>query len=55
MGIGGLYHRVFGLTFAVRPFFKIVLALTILATGAVLIVFFLVVAGKLAGLIEKRS
>ena len=55
MGVGGLFHRVFGLTFAVRPFFKIVLALTILATGAVLVVFFLVVAGKLAGLIEKRS
>jgi hypothetical protein len=55
MGVGRLFHRVFGLTFAVRPFFKIVLAVTILATGAVLVVFFLVVAGKLAGLIEKRS
>jgi hypothetical protein len=55
MGIGGLFHRVFGLTFAVRPFFKVVLALAIIASGAVLLVFFLVVAGKLAGLIEKRS
>jgi hypothetical protein len=55
MGVGGFFQRIFGLTFAVRPFFKIVLALTILATGAVLVVFFLVVAGKLAGLIEKRS
>lgn len=55
MGVGGLFHRVFGLTFAVRPIFKIVLALTILASGAVLLVFFLVIAGKLAGLIEKRS
>jgi len=55
MGVGGLFHRIFGLTFAVRPLFKIVLALTILATGAVLVIFFIVIAGKLAGLIEKRS
>jgi hypothetical protein len=55
MGVGSLFHRIFGLTFAVRPLFKIVLALAILASGAVLVVFFLVIAGKLAGLIEKRS
>ncbi len=55
MGVGGLFHRAFGLTFAFRPFFKILLAITILATGAVLVVFLLIVAGKLAGLIEKRS
>ena len=55
MGVGGLFHRVFGLTFAVRPWFKLLLAATVIACGAVVVVFFLVVAGKLAGLIEKRS
>jgi hypothetical protein len=54
MGVGGLYHRIFGLTFAVRPFFKLVLAVAILACGAVLAVFLLVITGRLAGLIEKR-
>ena len=55
MRVGSLFHRVFGLTFAFRPFFKLLLAVTVVATGAVLIVFLVVVAGKLAGLIEKRS
>jgi hypothetical protein len=55
MGVGRLFHRIFGLTFAVRPFFKLLLAVTIIASGAVLVVFFLVVTGKLTGLIEKRS
>jgi hypothetical protein len=55
MGVGSTFHRVFGLTFAVRPFFKLLLAVTIIATGAVLGVFLFVVAGKLAGLIEKGS
>ncbi len=55
MRVGSLFHRVFGLTFAFRPFFKLLLAVTAVATGAVLVVFFVVVAGKLAGLIEKRS
>jgi hypothetical protein len=55
MGVGSIFHRVFGLTFVVRPFLKLLLAVTILATGAVLAIFFFVVAGKLAGLIEKGS
>jgi hypothetical protein len=55
MGVGGLFHRVFGLTFAFRPWFKILLAVTVVVSGAVIAVFFLVIAGKLAGLIEKRS
>ena len=55
MGVGGLFHKIFGLTFTVRPVFKVVLILTVLACGALVAVFFLVVAGKLAGLIEKRS
>jgi hypothetical protein len=54
MGVGGLFQRIFGLTFAVRPLFKLLLAVTVFAGGALLAVFFLVVAGKLAGLIEKR-
>ncbi len=54
MGVGGFFHRVFGLTFVVRPLSKIVMGLVILVTGALLVVFFVVVVGKLAGLIEKR-
>jgi len=55
MGVGGLFQRVFGLTFAVRPWFKFLLAVTVIVSGAVVAVFFLVIAGKLAGLIEKGS
>ncbi len=54
MGVGSLYHRIFGLTFAVRPFSKIVLGLAILVTGALLLAFFLLIVGKVAGFIEKR-
>lgn len=55
MHIGGLFHRVFGLTFAVRPFAKIVLGLAIVITGVVLLAALVVLGGRLAGLIEKRQ
>ena len=53
MGVGGLFQRTFGLTFAARPLSKIVLALAVLIVGALLAVAFLVVLGRLAGIIEK--
>jgi hypothetical protein len=54
MGVGSLFQRIFGLSFAVRPFFKIVLGAAVLAIGVLLLAFIVVVAGRLAGLIEKR-
>ena len=54
MGVGGVFQRIFGLTFAVRPLFKIVLGAAILAVGLLLLAFLVVIAGRLAGLIEKR-
>jgi hypothetical protein len=54
MGVGSLFHRIFGLTFAARPLFKIVLGAAVLAIGVLLLAFVVVVAGRLAGLIEKR-
>jgi hypothetical protein len=55
MGVGSFFQRIFGLTFTVRPVFKFILFLAVLACGALVAVFFIVVAGKLSGLIEKRS
>ena len=54
MGVGGFFHRVFGLTFVVRPAFKILLFLAALVSGALLLAFFVTVVGKLSGLTEKR-
>jgi hypothetical protein len=48
------YHLLFGLSFTVRPFFKIVLAVAALAIGAVLLAAGLLAVGRAAGLTEKR-
>jgi hypothetical protein len=54
MGVGGFFHRIFGLTFVVRPAFKILLFLMALVSGALLLALFVIVVGKFSGLIEKR-
>jgi hypothetical protein len=55
MGVGGLYHRLFGLSFTVRPAFKVVLFICAFVIGALLLIVFLVALGRFAGLIEKRK
>jgi hypothetical protein len=55
MGVGGLYHRLFGLSFTVRPVFKVVLFICAFVIGALLLIVFLIALGRLAGLIEKRK
>jgi hypothetical protein len=54
MGLGGLFQRVFGLSFVVRPAFKIVLAVCALLAGALLLVAGLAALGRIAGFLEKR-
>jgi hypothetical protein len=54
MGLGGLFQRVFGLSFIVRPFFKIVLAICGFVAGSLLFLAGLVVLGRVAGFLEKR-
>jgi hypothetical protein len=49
------YQMLFGLSFAVRPLFKWVLFLSILVVGSILVLVFLLVLGRLSGLIEKRN
>jgi len=48
------YQAIFGLSFSVRPIFKVVLFLAAMIVGSVLLMAFLVVMGRLSGLIEKR-
>jgi hypothetical protein len=54
MGLGGLFQRVFGLSFIVRPAFKIVLILCAVIAGSLLFLAGLVALGRVAGFLEKR-
>jgi hypothetical protein len=49
------YQMAFGLSFVVRPLFKWVLFLSLIVLGSVLVLLFLLVLGRLSGLIEKRT
>jgi hypothetical protein len=48
------YHFLFGLSFTVRPAFKVALFICVFIIGSLLLIVFLVVLGRFAGLIEKR-
>lgn len=48
------YHFLFGLSFTVRPAFKVALFICVFVIGSLLLIVFLVVLGRFAGLIEKR-
>jgi hypothetical protein len=54
MGLGGLFQRVFGLSFIVRPIFKVVLGICAVIAGSLLLLAGLVALGRLAGFREKR-
>jgi hypothetical protein len=49
------YQMIFGLSFAVRPLFKWILFVSILAAGSIVFLVILLGLGRLAGLIEKRK
>ncbi|MCK7522320.1 MAG: hypothetical protein MZV64_33890 [Ignavibacteriales bacterium] len=53
MGLGGLFQRVFGLSFIVRPVFKIVLAVCAAVVGSLLFLAALLALGRVAGFLEK--
>jgi hypothetical protein len=55
MGLGGLFQRVFGLSFIVRPAFKIVLAVCAVVAGSLLFLAGLIALGRAAGLLEKKD
>ncbi len=52
-GLGKIYQKFFGLSFALRPFFKGVLFLSILVVGLVVLLLLLLGLGRLSGLLEK--
>ncbi len=54
MGLGGLFHRMFGLSFTVRPVFKMVLAAAVAILGLTVLLAALLALGRLSGLLEKR-
>ncbi len=54
MGLHGLFQRLFGLSFVVRPVFKVLLAVCGIVVGGLVLVAFLIGIGRLSGLIEKR-
>lgn len=54
MGMTQPFHRLFGLSFLVRPGFKVVLAIAAFVIASILAILFLTMLGRAAGLIEKR-
>jgi len=54
MGLGGLFQRAFGLSFIVRPVFKVVLAICALVAGALVFLAGLVALGRVAGFLDQR-
>ncbi|MGZ5479791.1 MAG: hypothetical protein ACXWGZ_09375, partial [Candidatus Aminicenantales bacterium] len=54
MGLGGLFQRVFGLSFIVRPLLKVVLAICAIVAGCLLFLAGLVALGRVAGFMEKK-
>ncbi len=48
------YQKLFGLSFRVRPFFKVVLLVAAAVIGSILLLVFLVILGRYTGLLEKR-
>ena len=48
------YQRLFGLSFRVRPLFKVILIVVLVIVGSVLLLMFLVILGRYSGLLEKR-
>jgi hypothetical protein len=55
MGLGGLFQRFFGLSFIVRPFFKVVLAVCAFVVGSLLLLAGLAALGRLSGFLEKKG
>jgi hypothetical protein len=54
MGEDKPYHKLFGLSFSVRPVFKAVIFISALIVGAILLLIGMLALGKASGLIEKR-
>ena len=54
MDLTAPYHLLFGLSFTVRPYFKIILGAAAFAIASVLLAAFLLAVGRVTGLIEKR-
>ena len=48
------YQKLFGLSFRVRPIFKIVLFVASAIVGSILLLMFLLILGRYTGLLEKR-
>jgi hypothetical protein len=54
MDLNKPYQKLFGLSFRIRPVFKVVLFVAALVVGSILLVMVLLVLGRYAGLIERR-
>jgi hypothetical protein len=54
MGVTKPYHWLFGLSFTIRPAFKIALAIAAVVIGSLLLIVFLIALGRFTGLIAKK-
>ncbi|MGB2908384.1 MAG: hypothetical protein WBB73_14875 [Candidatus Aminicenantaceae bacterium] len=55
MGLDWPYQKLFGLSFRVRPLFKVVLAVAAVFLGMIVMIVLVTVLGRAVGLIEKRK
>lgn len=55
MGMTKPFHKLFGLSFLIRPGFKIVLGIAAFFIASLLLILFLMTLGRAAGLIDKRK
>jgi len=54
MGKDKPFQKLFGLSFTVRPVFKVVLFISTMIIGSILILLILLALGRFSGIIEKR-
>ena len=55
MGKDKAYQKLFGLSFLIRPVFKVILFISSLIIGSILLILYFKVLGRFSGIIEKRK
>lgn len=55
MDLSKPYQKLFGLSFRVRPLFKVVLFIAVMILGSILLIIFFKLLGQYTGLIQKRK
>ena len=55
VGKDKVYQKLFGLSFLMRPVFKVILFISVLIIGSILLILYFKVLGRFSGIIERRK